>query len=91
MDTADSRAVDTQVADSRAAGKDKQPAGVAADKVVVAARRPCHPSVAQAVAVPRQQGLDAMYCRNLSTERTSLSVPVDPERHYIALRRLGRK
>ena len=85
-------AVDT--VDNQVADMDRPLVGAAVGKLgpglVEVPHQMHHPQAWQGVAV-QQLGSDATCCHNLYNERFSPSVPIDWERGYIALRRLGRK
>ena len=85
-------AVDT--VDNQVADMDRPLVGAAVGKLglglVEVPHEMHHPQAWQGVAV-QQLGSDATCCHNLYNERFSPSVPIDWERGYIALRRLGRK
>jgi hypothetical protein len=82
-DKVGSQLVDT--AGSRVADTDMVPADAAVvDRLSVTAVALRDLGVARGGAVLRQQAFGAMYCRNSSTLRIYLTVPVVRERHCIA-------
>ena len=79
------------MADSRAADMDMPPGDAVGDTAVLAVQKRLGPQRASQEAVRWPPGFGAMCCRNSNSEQIYPSRPIDRERCYIVLHRLGRK